>query len=303
MNKTRGDKKRYWLNLLRAFFIPLFSAVLILFYVVYPVYVGDRRLHPPRSSSCCQTPADFGMDFEDISLKTRDGLTLKGWYIPSFNRAAIILAHGAGGNRGSHLDMASELNRIGFGVLLIELRNHGDSEGSVISFSGEDVLAGIQYLSRKPEIAQKKIGVWGCSLGAMVAIQSAALTDDVQAVIADGPGPAGLLDEPPPQTLYDALVLPAYMVEYVVWWVEGAMSPLPITRALGEFHSRPVLLIAGNELAFEVQTVQNYYRQAPGPKEIWLVPGAGHCGGWQVQKDAYLQKMKTFFEAALLSPQ
>ncbi len=302
MQKGGWKTRKYWLNLLRAFLVSLLSVALVACYVIYPWWKGNLRLHPPRSYACCQTPADLGLDYADASFETRDGLTLKGWYIPSHNHAAIIIAHGAGGNRSSHLDQAAELNRAGFGVLLIELRDHGDSDGNVISFSGEDVLAGVQYLRGKGEIDQGKIGVMGCSLGAMVSIQAAALTSDIRAVIADGLSPAAIEDEPPPRNVGEALMLPAYFTEYIVWSLQGAAPPVSITKALGKLGSRPVLFIAGGALDPEVQFAQNFYSRTPGPKEIWIAPGAGHCGGWQAQKEAYIKLTNAFFENTLLAP-
>ncbi len=232
---------------------------------------------------------------------TRDGLTLKGWYIPPRNHAAILVAHGAGGNRGSHLEQAQALNQSGFGVLLVELRDHGESEGSIITFSGEDVLAGIQFLKSRPEIDPGRIGAMGCSLGAMTVIQAAALTTDIQAVIADGSSPVAFEDEPPPQNIGEALMLPAYFAEYISWHLQGAAPPISITRALAVMNPRPILLIAAGELEPEVNFTQNFNNHTPGPKEMWIVPGAGHCGGWQAQKDVYQHKMISFFEDTLLS--
>ncbi len=297
---SRRRTKRYWLNLLRAFIISLFSVALLVCYVFYPWYRGNLRLHPPRSLACCQTPADFGSSYENVSFVTQDGITLKGWYLPSSNHAAVLIAHGAGGNRASHLDQAMVLNQAGFGVLLIELRDHGESDGSIISFSGADILAGVQFLNSKAEIEPGRIGAWGCSLGAMNAIQTAALTTDIRGLIVDGPSPMSIEDEPPPQNAGEALMLPAYFTEYIVWSLQGAAPSMPITRAVQKINPRPILFIAGGELYPEVQAVQNFFDRTPGPKEIWIVPGAGHCNGWQVQRDTYLQKMISFFSRTLL---
>ncbi len=302
MDRSSRKTKKYWLNLLKAFFLTLFSVVFLFCYVLYPSYRGYMHLRPPRTFACCQTPADLGMSYAEVSFQTRDGLTLKGWYIPSRNRAAVLIAHGATGNRSSHLPQAQVLNQSGFGVLLIELRGSGESDGSIITFSGDDVLAGIQFLKTRPEIDPGKIGAMGCSLGAMTSIQAAVLTPDIQAVIAEGLAPAAMEDEPAPQSIGDALMLPAYFTEYISWSLQGAAPPVSITHALAAMNQRPILLIAAGDLKVEVQFVQTFFDRAPGPKEIWIVQGAGHCGAWQVQQEAYQQKMTSFFEDSLLSP-
>ncbi len=293
--------KKYWLNLLRAFLLSLLAVALLVCYVIYPSYRGYLRLRPPRTFACCQTPSDLGMKYEDATLTTRDGLTLKSWYIPSRNHAAVLIAHGAGGNRASHLEQASTLNQSGFGVLLIELRGHGESDGDIITFSGEDILAGVQYLKARPEVEPGRIGVMGCSLGAMTAIQGAALTTDIQSVIADGASPVAMEDELAPQNVGEALMLPAYFTEYITWSLQGAAPPMSITHALEVINPRPVLFIAGGAFQPEVQFMQNFYDHAPGPKELWIVPGAGHCGGWQAQNETYAGKITSFFERTLLT--
>lgn len=39
-------------------------------------------------------PSDYQLEPQDISLKTADGLTLSAWYLPSQNRAVVIVQHG-----------------------------------------------------------------------------------------------------------------------------------------------------------------------------------------------------------------
>src|SRR4030042_610707 len=48
-----------------------------------------------------ETPADRGLAFEEAAFTTDDGATLSGWYVPSVNRAAVLLLHGAGSTRAS----------------------------------------------------------------------------------------------------------------------------------------------------------------------------------------------------------
>src|SRR4029450_12532992 len=41
-----------------------------------------------------ETPADYQLAFDDVRVKTSDGLNLVGWYLPSKNGAALIVQHG-----------------------------------------------------------------------------------------------------------------------------------------------------------------------------------------------------------------
>src|SRR5512141_2874574 len=109
---------RYWLKLLT------FGLVggLIVGYTAYIILSVEMILQPAHLSLKGITPADRGLSYEDVSLLTHDGLTLRGWYVPSHNVAAIILLHGYGGNRLEMLDRAALLARHGYGVLLYDER-------------------------------------------------------------------------------------------------------------------------------------------------------------------------------------
>jgi len=80
-------------------------------------------------SLCCKTPVDEGLDYGDITLNTRDGVKIRGWYIPSQNRATVILLHSMAANRLGTMDQALMFVRNGYGVLMIDLRVHGESGG------------------------------------------------------------------------------------------------------------------------------------------------------------------------------
>ena len=116
-----------------------------------------------------KTPADYGLVYEDVSLKTADGLTLQGWYLPGENGAAIILMHGLGGNRISLLGVAESLVEAGYSALIFDLRAHGESEGEFVPYGGpeaEDVKTAVSYLQTRPEVDPERIGSLGWSLGA-----------------------------------------------------------------------------------------------------------------------------------------
>jgi hypothetical protein len=79
--------------------------MLLTVYLVMPAVEAYVNLHPGRSH-VIGTPAKLGMEYEDVSLRTADGVVLRGWYIPSHNRAALVLLHGFGGNRSQLLPYA-----------------------------------------------------------------------------------------------------------------------------------------------------------------------------------------------------
>lgn len=210
----------------------------------------NNALYPARNVFCCDTPANAGIDYEEVSLVTSDGLMLVGWYLMSAQpteERALILAHGLGGNRVSMWDVGFALHEAGYGVLLLELRAHGESEGQVFTRGWLDIQAAADWLEMR---GVEAIGAYGFSLGAVMAIQAAASTPTIDVVIADGASPAYLSDMPLPNTLSGWL----YGLYDLVYWTQLEAR---IARRLG-----------GNA-------------NARGSRRDYAASAALDCGGWR----------------------
>jgi uncharacterized protein len=70
---------------------------LSIIFVAIPLHAADLLSYPPRLPVRCPTPADVGLHYEEVSFPTADGLTLRGWFIPGQNGAAILFARGGAG--------------------------------------------------------------------------------------------------------------------------------------------------------------------------------------------------------------
>jgi pimeloyl-ACP methyl ester carboxylesterase len=295
--------KRYWRNLLIFGIFGLVVACLFIQFGAYPYLSAYGHSHPQRSLACCETPADFGLDFEDFEITTSDNLILQGWFIPPQNGAVIILLHGLGGNRKQMLEPAIKLAQQGFGLLMPDMRVHGESEGDVFPYGGpeaEDVRAAVAYLKSRTDVNPEAIGVMGWSLGAQVGILSAALIPEIRSVIADGPGAIAFDDWPPPQNLEESLYVPLDFVYYrVLPWNTGVKDPISLSEALPLIAPRSIMIISsGNET--EWHRLEYLFDFAEEPKEFWVIPEAGHLGGWQARPEEYKTKIVDFFSLTLL---
>src|SRR4051812_32041618 len=106
--------------------------------------------------------AALGTPHEDVTLRTSDGLTLQGWYVPSRNRAAVIVFPG----RTGPMTRARMLARHGYGVLLYDRRGEGQSEGDPDSWGWDfekDIRAGIAFLKNRSDVDSGRIGGIGLS--------------------------------------------------------------------------------------------------------------------------------------------
>ncbi len=289
----------YWLKLL------LFGIVMIYILGITGFAFMAATLHTrsAHSAACCAKPTDGRFTYEDVTLTTHDGIHLYGWYIPSQNGAAVILLHGLGGNRLGSLEPARMLASQGYGVLLYDQRASGASEGDMLSWGWRDVAdvpGAVAYLENRPEVDSNRIGVWGCSTGAEIAIAAAAQIEAIQAVVADAPYYSTAKDLPPPASLEDWLGLPFYpLFIKVMEWRTGAAASAPLSEAIARIAPRPLLLISAGD-DFERRQVEQHYAHAQEPKELWHISNTPHCGGPTAVPQVYAERLLNFFNQALL---
>jgi pimeloyl-ACP methyl ester carboxylesterase len=167
------------------------AAVAVLFYAVAG-YLGSADMFGdhPRWRGMNRGPADFGLRSETVSFDSKDGISLKAWWLPASGtpRGAVIVAHGIDHTRQVMLRRAVFLVRGGYDVLLIDLRGHGESGGNVVSpglLETRDILGGLRYIRSRGD--NEPVVVLGVSYGAVASLIAAAESTEIAAVIGDGP--------------------------------------------------------------------------------------------------------------------
>jgi uncharacterized protein len=138
--------------------IVLIVSALLILASVWLFYISIR---PPKIVSSI-TPRELNMPHEQVSFTTADGLTLRGWFIPSAKKAdkTLILLHGYPADKGNILPALAFLHA-DFNLLLFDFRYLGESEGHYSTAGAkevEDLLAAIRFLKRR---GIKEVGVWG----------------------------------------------------------------------------------------------------------------------------------------------
>ncbi len=266
--------------------------------------VIEATVRPTPSLICCRTPKDLGYDYQAVTFTSEDNVTLSGWYIPSQNRAAVILLPGFGGNRVEMLGRAVFLARHGYGVLLYDLRGHGQSGGNLRTNGWtdvQDVAAALRFLQGQKEIDSHRIGILGFSVGGQIALRAAAQYTSLKAAAADGPGLVKTQDAPPPNSLFERVNLPiTWLIDRAFEWRTGVKAPPGVVDSIPDIAPRAVLLIATGQDANEIRIAENYYAHASEPKTLWQIPEAGHGGGLSARPEEYEQRVITFFDRSLL---
>jgi hypothetical protein len=121
------------------------------------------------------TPAAIGLSFDEVRLKTADGLTIIAWHIPVPDaRAVLLFCHGNGGNISHRLDSIRIFHDLGLSVLIFDYRGYGSSEGEPTEEGTYlDAEAAWNFLVKDKGIDPARIIIFGRSLGSAVAAELA----------------------------------------------------------------------------------------------------------------------------------
>ncbi len=281
--------------------VPL--GLLALVYVLLPIGFGVLVTNRARPELGTRTPADVGLTFEDVTLRTPDGVRLAGWYVPSTNGAAVLALPGSGSTRDDLLDHAAMLAEHGYGVLMIDVPGHGGSGGEPMEYGwGAEryLIPAVDELEVREGV--DRVGVFGQSMGGEQAITLAAADERISAVVAEG---AGI------RTLGDTLSLPdpaiAKAITFPFNWLMmtttdllgDASPPIALEDAVRTIAPRPLLLISSGTA--QEQEANRVYAEAGGTRvQLWELPNASHIGGLAAEPAEYQRRVITFLDAALL---
>ena len=269
--------------------VPL--AVVVFVVVVFPIGFAYGYTHTGRGV----VEPDLRVPYEQVTVTTSDSLKLTASYVPSKNGAAVILFPGA-----TRSPEARMLIRHGYGVLLLNPRGQGTSEGDTVRWAGDrDLIAGAEYLKNRPDVDANRIGGYGFSVGGEILIEAAAQSADFRAIVSEGAGfPAGEAD----LSGASRLLRPSLsMLGLATAVFSNQGPPPPIAERIAEIAPRSVFLIyADPGMGGEVERQPKYYAAAGEPKQVWKVPGAQHTGGLKAQPVEYERRVIDFFDRSLL---
>jgi pimeloyl-ACP methyl ester carboxylesterase len=277
---------------------------ILLLYLFLAFSRAVRGTSPRRFPVYENDPERLGFQYEEVDFPSRDGLTLSGWYVPSQNKATIVLCHGYGGNRLMVSPIARLLINHGFGVLMFDFRAHGRSAGDLSTWGWletDDLLGALDALKQHPEVDPTRIGVLGFSLGGQVALRTAPGSKCIRAVAAEGPSPAVLTDHQlsPRVTLKKILFMPYLWLLYAYHrLLVGTPVPMGVIESMGKISPCPLLLITSGE-AGEKLFLHHLFAWAMDPKTLYEIPEARHVEGVLARPEEYEQKLVEFFSQAL----
>jgi len=223
------------------------------------------------------TPGQYGVEYHPVEFKAADGTALFAWFLPARGepRASVLYLHGNAENISTHFANVAWMPAAGFNVLALDYRGYGGSEGApTLEGVQLDIDAAMRTLLARPDVDPARIIIFGQSLGGALAIHYAAHSEyraNVRAIVID----SAFSD-------YRRIVKDKAASFFLTWpfqWllpqtVDNDFSPAASVHAVSPI---PLLFIHGErDSVVPLEHSKRLYARAAQPKEIWVVPDAGH---------------------------
>jgi uncharacterized protein len=245
---------------------------------------------------------------EEFAVRAADGAVLRGWKVRSAQPTSdwVMLFHGVADNRMGVLEHARILLLAGYGVVLMDARAHGASDGAMATYGWlerNDTHSIVDALETTEH--PRHLFALGESMGAGIALQSAAVEPRIEAVVAEASFAnlreasydyAGLRRYP---WLGKTLFAPGtwtmiYHAERLANLPAAEVSPEKAVAA----RAFPVFLICdGADVALPCRHTKFIYNAARGPKQMWIVPGAYHTAALGYEPAEFRRRVLDFYNS------
>jgi len=312
-------------------FVITVAVLLVIVWLVLRKYVKlmlniIRDTPPPLAMG----PCDFErIDGKRVTFRAFDNLNLCGMFLVGDHggepKGMVIFAHEFSSDMYSCARYCRPLLRAGYDVFTFDFRGHGESSGAPgyqprqwpTDCEVDDMLGAIAFVEDWLERRRRPVGVglFGISRGAGAAILAAQHNPAIQAIITDGAFSSDT-------TLEHLMKRWAYIFAKVRFVYENHPPQFwrflrwllfrecrrklhcnfpSVRKALKRMApGRPILLIHGERDSYiPVQQSQLLYDLAPGPKWLWIVPGAKHNQSVVICPEYYAARTVAFFDEHL----
>ncbi len=265
------------------------------------------------------TPYLITDPYDSVYFPSRDAsLNISAWYIPNVENTparTVILVHGVDDckQRAYTLTAASMLHQNGFNVLLMDMRDHGESDiedGRHAAGTEEylDVLGAWDWLIDKKGAEPESIGIMGFSLGAATSIIATSEEPQVAAVWSDSSFADIndiIGDELERSNVPRFMAKPSTLMGQVISGDDfTSKSPL---EAVTKLNGRPIFIVHGTaderinvKYATDLTSAIN---ANGGDVEPWMVEGAQHIEAIWAEPALYEEKLVNFFNESLSVPE
>jgi esterase/lipase len=286
--------------------VPILLLVLILV-LGFAAFAAYRIVTPDRLEETIDPSSFLLRNYLTLSFTTRDNKVLEGWFIPSVRGAPLVfLCHGYKSNRAELLTLASTFQENGYNLFLFDFRAHGTSPVRLSSLGireTQDLLSAIATLTGRPDVDPERVGVWGVSLGAYVALSAAMESGKIKTIVVDSPfqSPGRFIETETPLILgLDTLVFNKLTrAAFFLLNLLQVQQSEDWFKSLSRLEGRDKLFITNEETpALETQTLEVFNR-SPQPKELLRLKHSKTSILYDLERKNYENTVVEFFKKHL----
>jgi pimeloyl-ACP methyl ester carboxylesterase len=209
-----------------------------------------------------------------VELQAADGVILRGAYYQAVDASApvpaLLILHSSHENRTVWHGFAKSAQALGYGVLAMDLRGHGKSEG-VQTFTPEldkDIDLAMLWLLNHPSVDGNRVGILGSSVGASLSLRAGARFPWVRAI---------------------AMISPGRML-----W------EITIDEAILPYGDRPIMLVAATTDEYHAATARYIHKEAQGFRQLQMYEGDGHGEELFKEHPDLEKRLLNFFQSNLM---
>lgn len=228
-----------------------------------------------------RTPADIGLEYQNVEFQSSDGTPLHGWWLPAKGKAigTILYLHGNAENISTHIANINWLPEQGYNVFIFDYRGYGKSQGTTkIDGIISDAESAISTVLALPENHNNSVIVFGQSLGGAIAIYATAHTPErahVKALVVESSFSSYRQIA---REKFGSFWLTWPLQYPLSWTITDRYSPI---KAIPEITPIPLLLIYGqNDRIVPAHHGLQLFEAAHEPKKLWLIPNGHHISAF-----------------------
>ncbi|APW59696.1 alpha/beta hydrolase [Paludisphaera borealis] len=246
-------------------------------------------------------PHQLSRDAAPWQTRTQDGLTLRGWRLPTAeHRHLIVLVHGMWSSWLEMAGLGRDLHNQGYDVLLFDLRGHGQSDPSRLSLGSRERadLRAVMRWALAEGYEEDRIGWLGYSMGASTLMLEAAHNPSIQAAVIDSPYgdlPALLKTQLSKHSRLPSWFNPGILTAARLLYGLRTDELVPI-QAAASWGDRPLLLIHGESDSIVPVAQALRLSRAAGASCLTLtLPGVEHVQAYRTYPKKYVSLITEFF--------